>query len=147
MSVCWFLVCVQLLCHAYNTKVTLACVCWGTNKLNGWHDETRRVIVTEKGTHSLLLSQKYGSALSTLLICMHCLMWIYSSNQSYVSPVHTRVAGSGFHLPSAPHTVLILPAGTNIELHMKNISAPSSVSWYGSMEPLPGVTGCPQLTG
>ena len=64
-----------------------------------------------------------------------------------ISHVHTRVAGSGFHLPFAPHTALILPAGTNPALHLKNISAPSSLFWYVAMEPLPGVTGCPQLTG
>ena len=43
------------------------------------------------------------------------------------SHMHTRVAGSGLHLPSALHTALILPAGTNPGLHLKNISAPSVV--------------------
>ena len=81
---------------------------------------------------------------------LHCLMCICSYNQCLkinVSLVHTRVAGSGFHLPFALHTPLIFPAGTNPGLHLKNISVPSSVSWYASMEPLPGITGCPQLTG
>ena len=61
--------------------------------------------------------------------------------------MHPRVAGSGSHLPSASHTALILPAGTNPGLQLKNISAPSSVFWNGSMEPLSGVMGLPQLTG
>ena len=59
------------------------------------------------------------------------------------TPVHTRVAGSGIHLPSAPHTALILPAGINPGLHLKNISVSSSMF---SMEPLSGVMGVPQLT-
>ena len=41
--------------------------------------------------------------------------------------VHSVVAGSGFHLLSDVHTALILPAGTNPGLHLKNISAPSVV--------------------
>ena len=64
-----------------------------------------------------------------------------------ISPVYTRPAGSGFHLPSVAHAALILPAGTNPGSHLKIISAPSAVFWYVSMEPLPGVTGCSQLTG
>ena len=64
-----------------------------------------------------------------------------------ISHVHTKAAGLGLHLPSAPHTALIVPAGTNPGLHLKNISAPSSLFWYVSTEPLPGVTGSPQLTG
>ena len=63
----------------------------------------------------------------------------------FYSHVHTRVAGSGLHLPSAPHSALILPAGTNPGLHLKNISASSVVIWYASMEPLPGTVGSPQL--
>ena len=63
------------------------------------------------------------------------------------SYVHTRVAGSGFHLPSALHTALILPAGTNPGLHLKNISAPSVVFWYASMKPFLATLGSPQLTG
>ena len=47
--------------------------------------------------------------------------------QTTYTPVHTIVVGSGFHLPFAPHTALILPAGTNLGLHLKNISAPSVV--------------------
>ena len=53
------------------------------------------------------------------------------------SHVHTRAAGSEVQLPSAAHTALILPAGTNPGLHMKIISAPSSVLWYGSTTPFP----------
>ena len=63
-----------------------------------------------------------------------------------ISLLHKRPAGSGFHLPFTPHTALILPAGTNPGLHLKNISAPSSVFWYASMEPLSVVMGLPQLT-
>ena len=57
------------------------------------------------------------------------------------SPVQTRVAGSGFHLPSAVHIALILSAGTNPGLHLKNISAPSVVFTNASMEPFPGTLG------
>ena len=59
--------------------------------------------------------------------------------------VHTSVAGSGFHLPSTPHTALIVPAGTNPGLHLKNISAPSSMFWNGSITPFPGTIGSLQL--
>ena len=62
------------------------------------------------------------------------------------SHVHPRVAGSGFHLPSALQTALILSAGTNPELHLKNITAPSVVFSYGSKEPFPGAVGPLQLT-
>ena len=61
--------------------------------------------------------------------------------------MHTTVAGSGFHLRSAPHIALILPAGTNPGLHMKNISAPSKVFRYASIEPSVGGVGSLQLTG
>jgi len=57
------------------------------------------------------------------------------------------VAGSGFHLPSAPHVAIIVVFGTNPELHLKDISAPSVVFWYGPMKPFPGVAGSLQLTG
>ena len=62
------------------------------------------------------------------------------------SHVHTRLAGSGFHLPSVVHTALILPAGTNPGLHLKNISAPPVVVRYESMEPFVGEVGPLQLT-
>ena len=63
-------------------------------------------------------------------------MWLHVHSVHYFNPhVHTRPAGSGFHLPSAAHTALILLAGTNPGLHLKNISAPSVVFRYGSMEP------------
>ena len=62
-----------------------------------------------------------------------------------ISHVHTRAAGSEVQLPSAVHTALILPAGTNPGLHMKIISAPSSVLWYGSTTPFSGAVGSLQL--
>ena len=62
-----------------------------------------------------------------------------------ISHVHTRAAGLEVQLPSAPHTALILPAGTYPGLHMKMISAPSSVLWYGSTTPFPGAVGSLQL--
>ena len=70
-------------------------------------------------------------------------MYTHSGEHSHV---HTRVVGSGYHLPSAPHTALILPSGTNPGLHLKNISAPSVVFSYGTMEPLPGTVESLQLT-
>ena len=77
--------------------------------------------------------------------CMHiysCIYYLHVIN----SPVHTRVAGSGFHLPSAVHIALILSVGTNPGLHLKNISAPSVVFTNASMEPFPGTLGSLQLT-
>ena len=60
--------------------------------------------------------------------------------------LHKSAAGSGFHLPFAPHIAVMFPAGTNPGLHLKTISAPSSVFWYAPMEPLSGLMGLPQLT-
>ena len=54
---------------------------------------------------------------------------------------------AGFHLPSAPHTALVLLAGINPGLHLKNISAPWNVFWYASMEPFLGTGGSPQFAG
>jgi len=53
-------------------------------------------------------------------------LYIHKQVDGY-SHVHTSVAGSGFHLPSVPHIAVILILGTNPELHLKNISAPSVV--------------------
>ena len=66
--------------------------------------------------------------------------------------MHTRVAGSGVQvpfddIPSDVHTAVILPVGTNPVLHLKSISAPPSVLGTATMEPFPGATGIPQLTG
>ena len=71
---------------------------------------------------------------------------------SIISPLHTRAAGSGVQVPSTvlPSDVqfaLILPAGTYPGAHMKNISAPTSVLWYGLIKPFRGPMGIPQLTG
>jgi len=71
----------------------------------------------------------------------HVLLFIQTN-----SPVQTRVAGSGFHLPSDVHVALILSAGTNPGLHLKNISAPSVVFTNASIEPFPGTLGSLQLT-
>ena len=57
------------------------------------------------------------------------------------------VAGLGFHIPLAAHTALVLPAGINPGPHLKNISAPSVVLWYASMEPFLGTLGSPQFAG
>ena len=57
------------------------------------------------------------------------------------SHVHTRVAGSGFHLPSASHTALVNPSGTNPGSHPKNITAPSVLF----MKPFIGTVGSLQL--
>ena len=66
--------------------------------------------------------------------------------------MHTEVAGFGVHvpfgdIPSDVHTVLILPVGTNPVLHLKCISAPSSVLGIATMEPLSGARGISQVTG
>ena len=48
--------------------------------------------------------------------------------QSYrYSHVHVRLAGSGVHVPLDAQVAVILVDGTNIGLHLKNISAPSVV--------------------
>ena len=71
-------------------------------------------------------------------LILHCMALI-------ILHMHTRVAGSGFHLPSDAHTALIFLAGTNPGLHLKNISAPSSMFWYGSITPFSGTVGSLQL--
>ena len=43
------------------------------------------------------------------------------------SHVHVRSAGSGVHMPLDVQVAVILVDGTNIELHPKNITAPSVV--------------------
>ena len=43
------------------------------------------------------------------------------------SHVHIWVAGSGLHLPSAPQVAIVSVLGTNCELQLKDISAPSVV--------------------
>ena len=43
------------------------------------------------------------------------------------SHVHVRLAGSGPHIPLDIQVAVILVDGTYIELHLKNISAPSVV--------------------
>ena len=70
----------------------------------------------------------------------------------YHLPLHTNVAGSRVQvpfgdIPSDVHTAVILPVGTNPVLHLKTISVPPSVFGIATMEPLPGATGIPQLTG
>ena len=77
--------------------------------------------------------------------------WLISTT-NYLSPLHTRVAGSGVQvpftvIPSDVQFAFILPAGTYPRAHMKNISAPSRVLWYISMKPFRGPVGIPQLTG
>ena len=71
---------------------------------------------------------------------------IHTSSYHITLHLHLRPAGSGFHLPSSSHTVVILLAGANPGLHLKNISAPSVVFWYVSMEPFVGKVGSLQLT-
>ena len=71
---------------------------------------------------------------------------IHTSSYHITLHLHLRPAGSGFHLPSSSHTVVILLAGANPGLHLKIISAPSVVFWYVSMEPFVGKVGSLQLT-
>ena len=52
---------------------------------------------------------------------------MYAADMYALLHVHTRVAGLGFHLPSASHTAVTFSAGTNLGLHMNDISAPSVV--------------------
>ena len=46
---------------------------------------------------------------------------------SRYSHVHVRFPGSGVHIPLDVQVAVILVDGTNIGLHMKNITAPSVV--------------------
>ena len=65
------------------------------------------------------------------------------------SPLQTRSAGFGTHLPlDDTQVALIIPAGTKRSLHLKNIWAPPTVLmlWMLSMEPFTGSWGIPQLT-
>ena len=48
-------------------------------------------------------------------------------SRHYSSHVHIRLAGSGVHMPLDTQVAVILVDGTNIRLHLKNISAPSVV--------------------
>ena len=61
--------------------------------------------------------------------------------------MHVRSAGSGVHIPLGAQVAVILVGGTNIGLHPNEISAPSVVFGYGSMEPSVGGVGSLQLTG
>ena len=72
-------------------------------------------------------------------------MWLHVHSVIILNHMCT-LAGSGFHLRSVVHTPLILPAGTNPGLHLKNISAPSVVVRYESTEPFVGEVGPLQLT-
>ena len=66
---------------------------------------------------------------------------------SRYSHVHVRLPGSGVHIPLDTQVAVILVDGTNIGLHPKEISAPSVVFRYWSMEPSIGEVGSLQLTG
>ena len=59
--------------------------------------------------------------------------------------MHARSAGSGVHIPLDAQVAVILFDGTNIELQPNNISAPSAVFEYGSIEPSIGGVGSLQL--
>ena len=52
--------------------------------------------------------------------------YVYT-NYSRYSHVHVRLPGSGVHNALDAQIAVILPAGTNPGLHLKNISAPSVV--------------------
>ena len=103
--------------------------------------------------HMCLNNQWFKSPLKIHLDIMHVRL---SGWRCYVhmnmntlrhSHVHVRLAGSGLHIPLDIQVAVILVDGTNIGLHMKNISAPSVVFWYGSIEPSAGGVGSLQLTG
>ena len=67
----------------------------------------------------------------------------------YISPLHTRSAGSGIQLlVDDIQVALILPAGTNPELHLKTIWAPPTVLMLCmfSMIPFSEAVGIPQST-
>ena len=64
--------------------------------------------------------------------------------------MHTKVAGSGFHIPFDAHIDVMFPAGTYDVLQLKNISEPCCVPWELSSdwtEPFSGWEGAPQPTG
>ena len=75
---------------------------------------------------------------------------MYSGLYAYfISPLHTRLAGSGVQVPSTDipsgdtQVALILPAGTYPGLHLKT----TSVALILSMIPFSGIGGILQLTG
>ena len=58
-------------------------------------------------------------------------MWLemlYTNlNTLRYSHVHVRLVGLGVHIPLDAQVAVILVDGVNLELHLKNISAPSVV--------------------
>ena len=73
-----------------------------------------------------------------------CYTYQYTKTLTHM---HIRLPGSGLHIPLDIQVAVILAVGTNIGLHMNEISAPSVVFWYGSIEPSVKGVGSLQLTG
>ena len=61
-----------------------------------------------------------------LMICIQFMPFFLFLCSRY-SHVHVRFPGSGVHIPIDVHVAVILVDGTNIGLHMNNITAPSVV--------------------
>ena len=110
------------------------CICGDSFKLHITHTSSELSVTPLPPPHSKVRHMRISIRWSFFMLLVH-------SHEQIV------VAGSGSHLPSAPHTAVILPVGTNPGLHVKNISVSSSVFWYGSMEPSIGGVGSLQLAG
>ena len=108
-----------------------------------WCSQVEQPVLNRRADLALVTKTCNKVMLVFYLGLLHMYMWIVHA----CLHVHPRVAGSGFHLWSAPHTAVILPVGTNLGLHLKDISASSVVFWYGSIEPSTGGVGSLQLTG
>ena len=63
-----------------------------------------------------------------------------------ILPLHIKLAGSGFHIPSSPHTEVILPSGRSPDRHLYTISEPNVVLVNGSTSTRMANEGVPQLT-
>ena len=76
-------------------------------------------------------NQRFKSPLKIGLDAMHVRLcgWSLHMNLNKLrhSHVHVRLPGSGLHIPLDIQVAVILADGTNIELHLKKISAPSVV--------------------
>ena len=64
----------------------------------------------------------------------------------YNLPSHSKVAGSGFHIPSSPHTEILLPSGRSPDWHLYTISELTVVLLNDSTVTPLEKEGVPQLT-
>ena len=94
-------------------------------------------------------SQHNEGSLSIKPIRKYHKSWLPSNGtwlHVYILPLHIKIAGSGFHIPSSPHTEVILPSGRSPDWHWYTICEPTVVLATGSSSTRPVKEGIPQLT-